>query len=199
MNYSFIEIGTSDFDTMIQRSDDSTVGLSIEPIKIYLDRLPNKKNVTKINCAIAFDGVEGKDTMYYISPEVLKENLSLPNWLRGCNRLGDYHLQHKNLKIEHLVETVEVDIIPIARLFEIYKVDKVNTLKLDTEGGDCYILKQLLPVLKEKDKSSWPTTILFETNILSAEALIQETILCYETLGYVSNRARSNTTLTLIA
>ena len=199
MKYNFIEIGTSDFDTMIEQADDSTVGLSIEPIKIYLDRLPDKKNVTKVNCAIAFDGVEGKDIMYYVSPHFLEQNPSFPDWLRGCNRLGDYHLQHKNLKIEHLVETIEVDIVPIAKLFEVYEVEKVDTLKLDTEGGDCYILKQLLPVLKQRDKSGWPTTIFFESNILSEEALIRETILSYETIGYVSDRARNNTTLTLIA
>jgi hypothetical protein len=35
--YDFIEIGTYD----------------LEPIKFYLDRLPNKKNVTKVNAAIS--------------------------------------------------------------------------------------------------------------------------------------------------
>ena len=37
-HYDFIEIGTSDFDTLIESSDDNVVGLSIEPIKYYLDR-----------------------------------------------------------------------------------------------------------------------------------------------------------------
>jgi hypothetical protein len=46
-HYDFIEIGTSDFDTLIETSDDKTVGLSIEPIKYYLDRLPERKNVKK--------------------------------------------------------------------------------------------------------------------------------------------------------
>jgi hypothetical protein len=47
-----IEIGTSDFDTLIESASANTVGFSIEPIKYYLDNLPDKPNVTKINKAI---------------------------------------------------------------------------------------------------------------------------------------------------
>ena len=43
MIYDFVEIGTSDFNTLLQSSKDQR-GLSIEPLKIYLDKLPNKKN-----------------------------------------------------------------------------------------------------------------------------------------------------------
>ena len=37
-HYDFIEIGTSDFDTLIETSNDNTVGISIEPIKYYINR-----------------------------------------------------------------------------------------------------------------------------------------------------------------
>ena len=46
-HYDFIEIGTSDFDTLIQKCSDDSVGLSIEPLKSHLDRLLNKPNVKK--------------------------------------------------------------------------------------------------------------------------------------------------------
>ena len=45
----FIEVGTSDFDTLIQVAKPETAGISIEPIKYYLDRLPNPPNVIKMN------------------------------------------------------------------------------------------------------------------------------------------------------
>ena len=45
MNYNFIEIGTADFDTVIEHATDNIVGLTIEPIKYYIDKLPLKKNV----------------------------------------------------------------------------------------------------------------------------------------------------------
>ena len=47
MHYNFVEIGTSDFDTLIEGADDEQVGLSIEPIAYYLNKLPDKKNVKK--------------------------------------------------------------------------------------------------------------------------------------------------------
>ena len=38
MNYDFIEIGTSDFETLIQSSTNE-VGLSIDAVNLYLNRL----------------------------------------------------------------------------------------------------------------------------------------------------------------
>ena len=38
----FLEIGTADFDTEIEKADNNTRGFSIEPLKIYLDKLPEK-------------------------------------------------------------------------------------------------------------------------------------------------------------
>ena len=45
MYFDFVEIGTSDFDTLIAAADQNTIGLSIEPIREYLDRLPSKNFV----------------------------------------------------------------------------------------------------------------------------------------------------------
>ena len=45
MKYDFIEIGTSNFDTLIEAADDTTVGISIEPIGYYLDQLPDRARV----------------------------------------------------------------------------------------------------------------------------------------------------------
>ena len=50
--YNYIEIGTSDFDTEIQK-DNNNHGISIEPIKYYYDKLPIKENSTKLNIAIS--------------------------------------------------------------------------------------------------------------------------------------------------
>lgn len=73
MNYDFIEIGTSDFDTLIQTATNDTVGLSIDPIQFYLNRLPEKQLVKKVNCAVSFDGKRGKDKVYYIPLHIIYE------------------------------------------------------------------------------------------------------------------------------
>jgi hypothetical protein len=46
MFYDYIEIGTSDFDTEIQKNDNRT-GLSIEAVKYYLEQLPEKVGCKK--------------------------------------------------------------------------------------------------------------------------------------------------------
>ena len=46
-SYDFIEIGTCDFDTELQRSDGTRRGISVEPVKGYLDALPNIQGVMK--------------------------------------------------------------------------------------------------------------------------------------------------------
>jgi hypothetical protein len=48
INYDFIEIGTSDFDTLIQEADNLKIGLSIEPISKYLRALPNPAGVFRM-------------------------------------------------------------------------------------------------------------------------------------------------------
>ena len=62
--YDFIEIGTSDFDTEIQKNDNKC-GVSIEPIKYYLDKLPNKENCIKLNMGIS--NYNGKCVVNYLS------------------------------------------------------------------------------------------------------------------------------------
>ena len=70
MKYNFIEIGTSDFDTLLQTTENQ-IGLSIEPLKIYLDRLPNNSHVIKVNCAIS--DKNGMTNVFWVKPEDIDE------------------------------------------------------------------------------------------------------------------------------
>ena len=72
----FLEIGTSDFDTCIEHASDTTKGISVEPIKFYIDRLPNPKNVKKVNAAISPTNSEKDSFMYYIPHETIIERLN---------------------------------------------------------------------------------------------------------------------------
>ncbi len=60
MKYDFVEIGTSDFDTLIQTATDTTRGLSIEPVRHYLDRLPSPAGVKKIWAGVSADNVKAR-------------------------------------------------------------------------------------------------------------------------------------------
>lgn len=166
--YDFIEIGTSDFDTLIQKANNDTRGISIEPIKLYLDRLPNPKNCIKENIAIS--DRNGEIKMYYIpTNKIIQYNL--PKWTRGCNSVNIAHPTMKNLLLKRNLNPDEifvVDTVPVCELIKIinkYNVDGIYFLKIDTEGHDTIILNNFLNSIN--DNKLLPHKIQLETNVLS--------------------------------
>lgn len=184
IDYDFIEIGTSDFETLIEMATDETVGLSIEPIKEYLDNLPDKKNVTKINAAISIDGTSNDVEIFYIPTKAIKDN-DLHQYWGGCNRIGKMHPLYKlNKVVEQNVKRKLVKQLTIKQLYTLYDIHKVKYLKIDTEGYDCDILQYWLEFLTDKDKSYYPQKIEFESNMLTSKNYVLQTIEDYVNLGY---------------
>ena len=64
MHYNFVEIGTADFDTCAHSCSENAVGLSIEPVPLYFNRLPSRQNISKSMCAIS--DTRGVGKMYYV-------------------------------------------------------------------------------------------------------------------------------------
>ena len=67
MRYDFVEIGTCDYHTLLEGCTPEQIGLSVEPVKTYLDRLPDKPNVTKINVAISAEN--NIVDLFWVEPE----------------------------------------------------------------------------------------------------------------------------------
>lgn len=188
IDYDFVEIGTSDFDTLIKNATDETIGLSVEPIQEYLNNLPNKQNVTKVCAAISIDGTSNDAQIYYIPPSVIEEN-HYHTFLRGCNKIGEYHphqLNHPSIKndLSKLVKRDTIKQITVPQLYEDYNIHKIKFLKIDTEGYDCDILQHWLVYLKSKDSSYYPHKIMFETNTLTTKEYVMQTIEDYANIGY---------------
>lgn len=188
IDYDFVEIGTSDFDTLIETATDQTIGLSVEPIQQYLDNLPNKQNVTKVCAAISVDGTSNDAQIYYIHPSVIEENHH-HQLLRGCNKIGGYHphqLNHPSIKhdLTGLVNCDTIKQITVSQLYEEYNIHQIKFLKIDTEGYDCDILQYWLEYLKGKDNSFYPNKIMLETNTLTSKQYVFQTIEDYMNIGY---------------
>lgn len=194
MDYDFIEIGTSNFDTLIQSADDTTIGLSIEPIKYYIDCLPDKKGVKKLNIAIS--DISGEIDVYYIPEDVIVAN-NLQDWFRGCNSVNKYHPLHIQHSVTHLCKIDRVPAITPADLFKQHNVRGVKYLKIDTEGHDCTILKSLYTYLSPMTKEFYPKRILFETNEHTTIDNVDEIIYLYSKLGYVVDSRGYDTILRL--
>lgn len=194
MKYDFVEIGTSNFDTLIETATDTTRGISIEPIQSYLDALPNPPGVLKVKCAVSRTNTSETLEVYYVPEHLVREH-NLPDWLRGCNSVGDYHLQHHVLDVKHLVVRDQVESVPIGQLFDRYDIAQLDYLKIDTEGSDCDIMLHLWEYLKTKSTSQYPRRILFESNELAAPARVQLVISKFLELGYRLVRSDYDTVL----
>lgn len=199
--FDFIEIGTSDFDTLIQTCTPSSRGLSVDALEIYLDRLPNKPNVTKVCCAVTGASVDSSAIrVFYVDPSDIAA-FSLPTWIRGCNSVGEPHptamrvLQAKGLT--HLCKTMEVPLVSIGALFKRYDVSAVDYLKLDTEGHDCVILGGLIEYCHEFP-SCWPRTILFECNLLTQASVVDRTVHRLKTEGGYTLISKTETDIVMI-
>lgn len=155
MKYTNIEIGTSDFRTLISSANGN--GISIEPVPCYFNNLPEQKDWIKLNCAVS--DYDGKALMYYVNPDKITTE---PMWVRGCNSINEPHPTIEQM-YPHLIETVSIDVISVRTLIKKYDITEVGYLKIDTEGHDLVIMNALL------DTDLRPRKILFESNVLSNE------------------------------
>ena len=179
MYLDYIEIGTSDFNTLLQTTDLN--GISIDPLSIYLDKLPNKINNTKLNIAIS--NFDGECDVFYISPEDIEKH-NLPNWLRGCNSILEPHPSALHILndfgLTDLYQQKKINVLTWDTLIRTKNIIGVNYLKIDTEGHDSIIIKSIL----DSTTNILPKKIKFETNILTSKEVINETINLLNKRGY---------------
>lgn len=170
-HFNFIDIGTSDFDYTIPQPLE--YGIYIEPLDFYLDSIPEYPNCFKENCAISDsnDFIE----IYYVKPEDIKK-YNLPNWFRGCNSVLQPHptvnniLKEKKLDISKIVNKKKIKSLNISDIYLKYNVTSVDIIKIDTEGHDCHIVRQIL------ESHIHPKIIFFEINELSDNSLVENTV-----------------------
>ena len=182
--YDFIEIGTSDFDTEIEKNDNK-VGISIEPIKYYLDRIPSKQNCIKVNLGIS--DYNGSCIVNYLSEETIQK-YNFPCWVRGCNSINSYHktvsdlCKDKGIDIEKICEKDPVGVMTLYKMMNKMGVDGVYFVKIDTEGHDTVILKKFYEEIE--NNMCLPHVIQFESNTLSDVEEVNNVINLFSKKGY---------------
>ena len=164
MKYDFIEVGTSDWDTLIQ-STENKIGISIDAVKYYLDKLPNNPTVIKVNAGVSVEC--GVSKVYWVEEEDIK-NFNLSWYLKGCNSIHEPHpvtlRELKEKGLEHLMKEKTLEILDWKSLVERYDVDEVKLLKLDCEGHDYKIVNSIL----DTENTILPNEIRFEANELTS-------------------------------
>ena len=181
-NFDFIEIGTSDFDSLSIDLPNKR-GLLIEPIKQYLDNLPNNDNQIKANYAISDKSEKVK--IFYVKPEDIKK-YNLPDWVKGCNTINKPHPTIKKLLGDNHDNIITVDLIECItwkQLIKKFNIKSIGYLKIDTEGHDYLILNEYLKVCKV-NPNLLASKIVFENNTLSDKNKISDIISKFKMLGY---------------
>lgn len=180
MRLDYIEIGTSDFDTLVETLDGS--GITIEPLSFYLNKLPNKKNNIKLNVAVS--DKDGEEIIYYVNPEDISR-YNLPDWIKGCNSIKLPHPSVVNVlnetNLTHLYKKELIKVITWDNIIREHNVISVDFLKLDTEGHDTVILNSIL----DSKLNILPNKILFESNILTKREDIDKILIRLKDRGYV--------------
>lgn len=195
MHYNFIEIGTSDFETEIQTCPDSAIGLSVDPILYYLQRLPAKPNVMRILAAISDS--DGFTDVYHVPPEIIQQ-CNLPTWVRGCNSIGKPHPTVYNLLKDNgadpnaFIQKTRIPQFSMCTFLQMYNVSSCDYLKIDTEGHDVVILSNYIEAI-QKHITKPALRICFEANELTNSILTEGIIALLTDIGYeIEKRCDSN-------
>jgi hypothetical protein len=130
------------------------------------------------------------DVFYVPENEIKSRNL--PNWLKGCNSVNKPHPTTmtvlKNYGCpESLIVKQSVPVVTMKSLIEKYGIEKIETLKIDTEGHDCIILNDYLDTV-----TIIPNKIIFECNSLSVKEEIDDLVKRLESLGYRISYSHQN-------
>ena len=166
MKVDFIDIGTSDFRYTVPTSNQN--GIYVEPVKRYIDSIPEYPNTHKVHAAVCKRS--GTEKIYYLPLETISSK-RLPDWLRGCNQMYGIHptikreCERLNLNYEELVKSEDVECITMKDLVDKFGIKEIVSLKIDTEGYDCDIVLQVVELVRNKKIKI--NTVNFETNSLA--------------------------------
>lgn len=181
----FIEIGTSDFSTEIQNANGKT-GLSVEPIRHYLDALPDVEGVTKVQAAVS--NYDGHINVYSVVPDLITQ-YQLPDWVRGCNSVNNYHptvlklILDKHLDEREIFTVDRVPVMTFSTLVKKHNIRGCQYLKIDTEGHDVVILNSYIDCVS-RGQFSLVRKIQFEANELTESRAIDDILEKLNALGY---------------
>jgi hypothetical protein len=155
----YLEIGTSDFNTIVQSVDalggaagwfrEPLRGASVDAMQLYLDALPTlAAHHRKANFAVT--GVVPHAAtlpVFFIDPRDIAAE-ELPDWLKGCNKVGSAHPAALELlaswkgkdRTRDLLKTADVPVAALPELLLRAGACRLSVLRVDVEGLDAELM-----------------------------------------------------------
>jgi FkbM family methyltransferase len=143
-NKFFIEIGTSDFDTLEPLASNGWSGIFVEPVKELLDNIPKHDNCIYENVAIA--NYIGTTQIRFYDPEWAED------WVRGVGTIvdRDRNVLNSNTQWKEYERFSDVKVTTLDKLLDKYNVTEIDYLKIDVEGNELIILEDYSWKIKPK-------------------------------------------------
>ena len=129
----FIEIGTSDFDTLEPLAQLGWKGIFVEPIGELLNNIERYDGCFYEESAIL--DYSGKTDIQYYDLDWAKD------WQRGVGNTSDINNFNCNPHFKEHVRTARVNVLTLDMLIDKYKVKRIDYLKIDIEGLEYKILE----------------------------------------------------------
>lgn len=127
----FVEIGSCDFGTLNYLAHKGWQGMIVEPVEKYLNRLERLPGVHYVNRAVDINAAS--KTMYVYKDSVCDNDRDFS----GMSSFGEYVIDANR----SLVEPIQVHTSTYTDLMIEYNVQRIDFLKIDTEGHDWVILQ----------------------------------------------------------
>lgn len=127
---TFVEIGSCDFGTLNDFADHNWNGVIVEPIKKYLDKLPTKENVVYLNYAI--DETSGSRIMNLVNEDLVSEDHDFAG-MSSFHEVTNKPTYQEEVKTKTYQEMIQDS-----------GIERIDYLKIDTEGHDWTILKNVV-------------------------------------------------------
>lgn len=180
MNYNFVELGSSEYNTLSKETPELVRGILINPIPEILNNIADKPNVIKIAKSVARMPNQTQEDVWFIPKQDVTDG-GYPYWLFDKVSYGTLHEHHQNPNLAHLLQKRTVPTTSIQEVFETNNVEKVGILSLYSVDKDTEILLNALPYLSTKQDK--PAQIRFSIERILPNK-IDEVITAYSTIGY---------------
>jgi FkbM family methyltransferase len=210
-HYKFIDIGCSHFSVSTDLFGTDVKGIYVEPIKEYLDCLPEGDEIIKECCAITnadgeieLNAIIAKDPVYFSSKQMSKIISNKEKRLEFLKKYGGSGQSNViNAYVKTYTSSVQkkkilVPTLSMESFLKKHNVTSVDYLKIDVEGYEENLLEQLIPII-ERGELEINKQLKFEYNQLSnMENLSKLTNKICDKFDFVANYVKKDWDLDMV-